>query len=183
MDEALAARMQALLDRQDILDCLTRMSRATDRADRDLFLSAFHADAIIAAGPFVGSPVELFDWASALQEQAHSATFHNILNHHCEIEGDTAHGETYYLYAAANRDQTNILAGGRYLDRFEKRDGQWKLLVRNNLIEWSSIVPALDNPLNALPDIHANGIAARSREDASYLRPLRNVRSRNVPQV
>ena len=59
MDVHRLARLETLLDRQDILDCLTRMSRATDRFDRDLFLSAFHPDATIAAGPFVGGPEEL----------------------------------------------------------------------------------------------------------------------------
>lgn len=48
---------------RDILDCLTRFSRAMDRFDRALFLSAFHDDAVIAAGNYVGGPVGLFDWA------------------------------------------------------------------------------------------------------------------------
>lgn len=53
--------------------------------------------------------------------------------------------------------------------------------MRNNLIEWSSIVPALDNPLNAVPGLHANGVSTRAADDISYTRPLVNVRARNVP--
>ena len=45
MNASQAARIQHLLDRQDITDCLTRFSRGMDRFDRDLFLSAFHPDA------------------------------------------------------------------------------------------------------------------------------------------
>ena len=52
-----------------------------DRFDRELFLSAFHSDAVIAAGAFVGGPVELYDWASELHEQGQVATHHNLLNH------------------------------------------------------------------------------------------------------
>lgn len=181
MDAERLARMEQLLDRQDILDCLTRMSRGSDRFDQALFLSAFHEDAIIAAGPFVGSPVELFDWSSEIQEQAHTATFHILLNHSCDLDGHTAHTETYYLYVACNRDETNLFAGGRYIDRFERRGEQWKLLVRNNAIEWSSVLPAMANPLAAVPDILANGVAARGKDDISYRRPLFNLRERFVP--
>src|SRR5207302_4545034 len=56
------ARLEQLLERQDILDCMVRFSRGMDRFDRELFLSAFHADAVIAAGEFVGNPVALYDW-------------------------------------------------------------------------------------------------------------------------
>src|SRR5476651_1217161 len=102
-----ATRLENLLDRQDILDCLTRFSRGMDRFDRELFLSAFHHDAVIAAGTFVGGPKALYDWASDMHEQGQSATHHNLLNHTCEISGDVAHTETYYLFAARNRDETN----------------------------------------------------------------------------
>src|ERR1700744_5670248 len=98
-----ADRIQQLLDRQDILDCLTRFSRGLDRLDREIFLSAFHTDAVCAAGPFVGGPVALWDWSSKMHEQGQYATQHNLLNHTCEIAGDTAHTETYYLFAARNR--------------------------------------------------------------------------------
>jgi hypothetical protein len=53
MDAERLARLERLADRQDILDCLTRFSRGMDRFDRELFLSAFHPDATIAAGVFV----------------------------------------------------------------------------------------------------------------------------------
>jgi hypothetical protein len=177
------ARLDALLDRQDIYDCLTRMQRGTDRCDRALFLSAFHDDAIIAAGPFVGGPAELFDWSAKLQAMAHKSTLHGLLNHSCELGGDMAHAETYYLYIAANHDDTNILAAGRYIDRFDRRGGVWKLAARNTVIEWSTLQPAMDNPLNAVPDILANGAVARGPDDLSYRRPFDNVRARFVPPL
>lgn len=176
-------RLEQLLDRQDIYDCLTRMQRGTDRFDRDLFLSAFHDDAVIAAGPFVGGPAELYDWSSTLQSIAHKGTLHGLLNHSCELDGDTAHAETYYLYIAANPDDTNMLAAGRYIDRFDRRGGEWKVAARNTVIEWSIVQPALDNPLAAVADIWANGVIARDRTDISYQRPFANVRAHNVPPL
>lgn len=177
------ARLDALLDRQDIHDCLTRMQRGTDRCDRALFLSAFHADAEIAAGPFVGGPAALFDWSSKLQEMAHSATLHGLLNHHCELDGDVAHAETYYLYIAVNRGGTNTLAAGRYIDRFDRRGGVWKLAARNTLIEWSIVAPTLDNPLAAVAGILANGAPGRAPDDISYRRPFTNLRPPCIPPL
>ena len=53
MEAELSARLERMLDRQDILDCLTRFSRGMARFDEELFLSAFHPDATIAAGALV----------------------------------------------------------------------------------------------------------------------------------
>ena len=106
IDADTLTRLAHLLERQDILDCLVRFSRGMDRFDRALFLSAFHADAIIAAGEFVGGPQDLYDWASRLHEQGQSATHHNLLNHSCDIDGDVAHAEI----------------GGIVLDRWRDRD-------------------------------------------------------------
>ena len=181
MNDTTLARLQHLLDRQDILDCLIRFCRGMDRFDRALFLAAFHADAVIAAGPFVGGPEALYDWASKLHEQGQSATHHNLLNHSCDINGDVAHTETYYLFVGRNRDETNWIAGGRYIDRLERRDGGWKIALRTNAIEWSGLVPTLPIPFAEVPDIHVNGAPSRSKEDSSYRRPLTNKRKRHIP--
>lgn len=180
-DDGRLARLGELLDRQDIMDCLTRFSRGLDRFDREIFLSAFHPDAVIAAGAFVGGPVDLYDWSSDMHEQGQVATHHGMLNHTCELDGDTAHTETYFLFAARNRDETNWVAGGRYLDRLERRDGAWRIALRTNVIEWSGMLPTMPIPFSEVPDIHVNGAPARSKADPSYLRPLVNRREPNVP--
>ncbi len=175
------ARLDELLDRQDIHDCLVRFSRGMDRFDRDLFLSAFHPDATISAGEFVGGPVDLYDWASELHEQGQTATQHDLLNHSCEIDGNVAHTETYYLFIGRNRDDSNWMAGGRYIDRLERREGQWKIVLRCNAIEWSGMLPTMEIPFADVPDIGLNGAVARSRADLSYLRPLINKREPQLP--
>lgn len=175
------ARIEHLLHRQEILDCLIRFSRGMDRFDRELFLSAFHSDAVIAAGDFVGGPVELYDWASDLHEQGQSSTQHDLLNHTCDIDGDVAHTETYYLFVGRNRDETNWMAGGRYIDRLERRGGAWKIALRTNAIEWSGMVPTLPIPFGDVPDIDLNGAPSRSADDPSYRRPLTNRRSKRIP--
>src|SRR5882757_2984706 len=181
LDPKKLARLEHLLDRQDILDCLVRFCRGMDRFDRELFLSAFHGDAIIAAGPFVGGPEKLFDWASQLHQQGQLSTLHYMLNHSCEIEGDVAHTETYYLFTGRNRDDTNWTAGGRYIDRVERRDGAWRIAFRSNAIEWSGMVPTMPIPFLDVPDVHRNGVPSRAKDDPSYRRPLTNSRKMNIP--
>ena len=183
---AMDERLQTLIDRQDIMDCLIRFSRGIDRLDRELFLSAFHQDAIIAAGPFVGGPDELADWSFQLHDSYQILTQHDLLNHTCDITGDTAHAETYYLFVARNRDESVTLAGGRYVDRLERRankDGAraWKIALRTNAIEWSAAPSALPIPFGDVPGIDANGRSERSFADISYTRPLVNRRDQFVP--
>lgn len=181
MDSDRQSRLAELLDRQDITDCLTRFSRGMDRFDREVFLSAFHHDAVIAAGDFVGGPAELYDWARAMHEQGQSATQHQLLNNTCDIDGDTAHSETYYLFVARNRDQTNWMAGGRYLDRLTRVDGIWRIALRTNIIEWSGTLPTTALPFADVPGVDDNGSAARDRTDPSYRRPLINRRAVHIP--
>lgn len=174
--------LQTLLDRQDILDCLTRFSRGMDRFDREIYLSAFHEDAVIAAGPFVGSAPDCWDWAKPMHEAGQVLTHHTLLNNTTDIEGHTAHSETYYQFIARNHPweegggETVMLAGGRYIDRLERREGAWKITLRTNIIEWSCLQPAMPLPFGNVPDIGANGVSARDRGDPSYTRPLTNRR-------
>jgi SnoaL-like domain len=181
------AKLQALIDRQEIHDCLLRFCRGMDRFDHELYMSAFHDDAEIAAGPYVGDAAGCWDWAKPMHEAGQVLTHHLLLNHHVEIDGETAHSECYYQFVARNHPweegggETVMLAGGRYIDRLERRDGQWKIALRTNIIEWSCLQPSLPPPFGDVPDIGANGVSARDRSDPSYQRPLVNKRKPNKP--
>ena len=79
-----AERIQSVIDRQDIHDCLLRFCRGMDRFDRDLYLSAFHDDAEIAAGPYVGDVQGCWDWAKPMHETGQLLTHHLLLNQHLQ---------------------------------------------------------------------------------------------------
>ncbi|TGD75733.1 nuclear transport factor 2 family protein [Mangrovimicrobium sediminis] len=176
------ARLAAMLDRQDILDCLGRISRAIDRFDRELFLSGYHEDAVVDAGSLVGAPGEVYDRGAELHEHGQTSTLHNLLNHYCELDGDSAHTETYFFYSGVNRDGSNWIGGGRYLDRLERRAGHWRVSFRYTLMEWSATLDGNAVPLfEQIPDLHANGTPCRTREDPSYRRPLVNRRAPRSP--
>jgi len=58
--------------------------------------------------------------------------------------------------------------GGRYLDRLERRDGQWKVALRRLLMDWTFEVPFT----SWLGTDWDNVKGSRDRHDPSYARPL-----------
>ncbi|MFC6621502.1 nuclear transport factor 2 family protein [Novosphingobium panipatense] len=176
-----AARLEAMLDKQEIRECLEAFSRGMDRFDRATYLSAFWEDGVMAAGPFVGSPAACWDWAVPMHEAGQILTHHALLQSNIDVEGDTAHAETYYQFIGRNRDESLWMAGGRYIDRLERRGDMWKIALRTNVIEWSCLPPPMPVPFADVADIALNGVSSRSLDDPSYQRPLVNRREAAVP--
>jgi SnoaL-like protein len=175
------AAIQHLIDRQAIMDCLTRYCRGVDRFDRELVLSAYHPDAIDDHGAFVGTREEFVAWVFALHQKGQISTQHHLSNHTCDIDGKVAHAETYYIFTARNVDETLWVAGGRYLDRLELRDQHWRIAARYCIVEWSGTFQPGAIPFADIPDVHATGVPGRNKSDPSYLRPLANKRKRRLP--
>lgn len=181
------ARLGEMIDRHDIHAAIKRISRGIDRFDRDLFLSGYHDDAVIDAGSMVGDPARVYEIGRALHDAGQSATLHHLTNHSCDIDGDTAHAETYFIYVGRNRADadakvSNWAGGGRYVDRLERRDGEWRVAFRLTIMEWSGSIAANEVPLFAeVPDSGLNGTAARGPEDPSYRRPFTNLRAPRYP--
>jgi ketosteroid isomerase-like protein len=169
----LAATIGMLADRQAIRDCLATYCRAVDRLDRELLLSVYHEDAVEDHGVFVGNREGFADWVIDFHSRAQHATQHVITNHVCDLDGDVAHTETYYMFAAMNVEGASLtLSGGRYIDRFERRQGRWAIALRKVVSDWwgepgqASLTPEGRRALNA-------GVrCARDRTDSSYERPL-----------
>src|SRR5437867_10337694 len=128
--------VQALLDRQEIIDCLHRYRRGIDRHDNELLISAFHEDAIDHHGDFIGTTQEFVDWAAELHvSSSWAAHLHYLDCTYVELDGDVAHSECYVLFVHRRTDGTAIeFGGGRYIDRFERRKGAWKIAARQLLI-------------------------------------------------
>ena len=187
-EKQLQDMVQDLWDREQIRQCLNRYARGVDRLDRDLILSAYHPDAIDEHGKFVGGPVDFAEWVLEQQERVQLSHHHCLLNHSCEFDGDTAYTETYYTVFAMYREgQSFKMSGGRYADRFEKRNGEWKIAFRICLRDWAMMDERPDmNDLGSLsstrgsltPEVrafmNAAGVASkRDRTDPSYWRPLK----------
>ena len=175
------AELRQLLDRQAIHDCLLRFARGVDRLDRELLLSAYHPDAIDDHGAFVGGPVDFADWALDHHGTFQRTTNHLILNHTCELDGDTAHTETHCLYVGINVTGTVDVIGNRYVDRLERREGRWAIARRVCVVEWVSNLPGeaeIGSLMRAaVSALSVNAQASRDATDVSYERPLEITRA------
>jgi hypothetical protein len=164
--------LRSFLDRAQIQDCVHRYARGMDRLDRELVRSAYHDDAYEDHGGFVGPLDEFLDWSLDFQSR-YARHQHYVTNHSAELDGDTAHAETYFLFVGTERDPDAPLTtfGGRYIDRFERRQGRWAIAVRVLLVEWRTSL-ACDLSPAAFAFMAGAGTVARDRQDLSYARPL-----------
>jgi hypothetical protein len=164
-------RTDYLASRMEILDCINRIARGVDRLDEAIFRSGYHDDAVLDFGTMIGDPQRFIDFFFALHRTMHKATAHTICNHVCEIDGDNAHAETYYIFASENASGTpTTLAGGRYIDKFERRNGRWAIALRKCVTTWN-LTPDNDVSQQIAAAFALVGKVSRDRDDLSYQRP------------
>jgi hypothetical protein len=96
---------------------------------------------------------------------------HSVSNHQIELEGDVAWSEAY-LVALHRFERDGELhdwvLGGRYVDRFERRDGEWRIAHRITVHDWSRVDRVTE--VFELADRFAQG--SRSAEDPVYRREI-----------
>lgn len=158
-----------LLNRQAILDCLNRYARGVDRLDAELIRSAFWPDALDSHGRISGSPEEFLSAWLPTQERREVCQ-HVIANHNVDFDGpDSADAETYVLVAIKDYDSLKIeLMGGRYLDLFSKREGDWRIKTRLVILDWQGVADASE--MAARMSLNHRG--SRDMRDPSYERPV-----------
>ncbi len=173
--ETLKAAVQELMDRQAIADVLRHYARGLDRKDIPLLQSAYHPDSTDhhgAFGDYTPAPEAIVeDWLIRDADRAFS--HHLLLNSSVELDGDDAYGETYFQVIAGLTPEAAERTGkpaltigaGRYIDHFQRRDGEWRIARRVLISEFSAALNATENPQALL-------WARRSKEDPSYDRPL-----------
>jgi hypothetical protein len=162
-----ADRLGYLLDRLAIYDCLVRYSRGLDRHDSELIASAFWPDAQVNYGSLFSGPRDEFvEWANELESQNEYHS-HHIGTQTVDFDGDTAHVETCVLYIVRTHAKAERLGCGRYLDVLERRNGEWRIVLREFLAEMGNAgVPSL------IVDSPWTGRGRWDRGDLSYKRPL-----------
>lgn len=169
----LAADVATIKDRMAIEDCIHRHARGHDRFDAALMTSCYHPDGIDEHGAAAVHPgPEYGEWANQTHARGALQNLHNITTHTCEIDGDTAHAESYVLVGLLNPDGiTARFINGRYIDRLEKRDGEWKIALRRCTLD---LMLQGDASLMQSLYISAAGYikGVRGEGDASYMRPL-----------
>jgi SnoaL-like domain len=139
-----------------------RYCRGVDRADEDLINSAFHADAIDDHG----TPRPATKLARGVATGRQRQLMHFTGNVLIELDGDTAFVESYFI-SFSPHDEDGVTStrtrAGRYLDRFERRDGEWKIAYRRVVDEWARLDVLMDIPEGV--GVHAG---VRGPEDLVY---------------
>lgn len=172
LDPDLIRFVETMKDRQEILDCLHRYTRGVDRHDRAMMLSAYHPDARDEHGVAEGVAGDFCDWAIAWHREHQTRHQHIVANTSIDLDGDTAHVESYYIFWGENREGPPSLAFGRYVDRFEKRDGRWGIAHRVCLNELVGQFTAVELQGDWAKALASTGPIARDPSDISYARPL-----------
>jgi hypothetical protein len=171
----------ALSDYEAIVSNEHEYDRGLDRHDEVLISNVFWPDAALIYGPRV--PVaELPTWANDIHSQS-AAHKHHVTTPSLDIDGGQAHAEVDILFTSnvprdkafdtvgdptpgrVLRGAVATLGSGRYLNRYERRDGEWRVSVHEYVQDVSVVLDAVD--------VCARSCIGRwDRSDISYLRPL-----------
>lgn len=170
MDAQQNKRLDALFDKQAILELVHTYCRAADRHDHELMRTLYHEDATDDHGSFFkGLAMDFIDTLPEIQAPM-KILHHNVSTVNIALNGNHAEGEVYVL--AFHQVETgsgliDLLIGGRYFDRYEKRNGHWKFMHRAVVADWATLHdPSIVNLTN--PMIEGAHIGQPGKTDPSY---------------
>jgi ketosteroid isomerase-like protein len=175
---------ERLADRAQITDVMYRWCRAIDRLDADAIRSVFHPDAIDNHGPFVGGVDALIAWLVG-RHRTIPFSMHLVSNLLIEFAtADSALVETYIFatlrYSPEGKAALAVFTGGaagpagsttdalswaRYIDRFERRGGEWRIARRTVAFDSTAMLDAGPNPAAVDPSW---AIGRRDQDDPIY---------------
>jgi hypothetical protein len=167
-------QIQALLEKQSIYEVLITYCRGVDRCDEALIRSAFHDDSYDDHGYWKGPGHELAPFLADRLRNANSATTHSITNVLIELDGDLARSESHVHATLIRKGSDPIevdVVGARYLDRFSRRGGAWRIEHRTVVLDWQKTEVWAD----IAPPVPTDGFmrGARAPEDPGYETALR----------
>jgi len=144
------AQLQELLDKQAITEVLQRYSRTLDWLDDDGQAGCFWPDAHIDYGFFTGTAADFLPVVMQI-ERASQRRWHFLSAPAIAFTApDHAQVECYGMATGIRQQDDGSwsggLYGGRYLDEFAKKDGEWRIAQRKYVMDWK--LPLPDQPGN-----------------------------------
>lgn len=130
----LREEVENLKSREEIRQQLTRYGRGQEWLDATLLQEVFWDDAAIDFGFFEGV---FKDYLPVLMEieRGPETTFHMLGAEQIELDSDEAHVECYGIAGSRGGGKTNVF-GGRYITRFERRNGEWRMAACTYVLDW-----------------------------------------------
>lgn len=156
MDE----QLQQLLDKQAIGEVLQRCCRTMDWLDEPGQASCYWPDADVDFGFFTGRADAFVPMVMA-HERGAIKRWHLQTDALIKLEGDKAQAESYGITTGTSGGDKRRMYGGRYLDEFEKRSGEWRISKRLYILDWTqdytdiSSTTKLEGGSMHTPDINA----------------------------
>lgn len=175
MTPADSDKIERMLARDEIREVLARYARGVDRADGPLLKSCYHEDAIEEhGGAYSGNAFAYVDGAIPRIERL-GPMQHLLGTSHIEFDGDLAYVETYiwtFLRLRLESGDLDTFTGGRLIDRFERRDGAWKIAHRRTVFDWNRDAPSNEAWVNGMFKPGTPGMlqGRKGRADPSYER-------------
>ena len=166
------SKIQEILDKESIRELVYTYCRAADRHDNCLMRSLYHEDAYDDHGAFFkGKAMEFIDLLPEIQKSM-GILHHNVTTHNIKLNGEQAEGETYIIafhQVLTEEGNYDVLIGGRYFDKYEKRDGLWKFSSRAVDADWVYVNdPSKVNLTHSM--IQGADIGSPDKKDPSYAR-------------
>ncbi|MFO1427764.1 MAG: nuclear transport factor 2 family protein [Steroidobacteraceae bacterium] len=166
---ALRTRLDDLEARAQITQVLHRYARGNDRVDEDALRSCFWPESTHQHGAFKGKSQDFVGFAFKVVSNLKNCS-HIITNVSIDVAGGHAVSECYFLAhhrrgKAGGTGEEDYFLKGRYLDRFERRDGVWKIIHRRGVHDFSRLFDPADTSLDAKP---AEQLSARKPDDPLY---------------
>lgn len=140
INPSLEKQLQELLDKQALYELICAYCNAADRHDHDKMRALYHEDAIDDHGHYSKGPAKDFIDKLPQIQSAMEILHHNVTTVNLKLDGDKAEGEVYILAFHKVREgerSYDMLIGGRYFDKYEKRDGVWKFSYRSIVADWA----------------------------------------------
>jgi len=155
--------VQTILDKMAISEAIARYCRGIDRADADLINSAYHPDAWDEHDGHEFTGLTVGNGIIEILQRGMKATRHNIGTQLIEVYGDEAAAETYCTGSHTLKDGRRVQTFVRYLDRFERRAGEWKVIHRTSITDPAEVLPPIEDTGHFPPDL-----GRRDKTDPSY---------------
>ena len=136
--DTITKELRVLLEREQIRDCIARLARGEDRRNAELISASYWPDSTTDYGVFLGTFDEYLAWVVP-GSPAIPVTQHVLGQSVIELQDDAARAETQvisYHRVKMGTEERDTVIGGRYLDRMEKRSGEWRIAQRTMLYDW-----------------------------------------------
>lgn len=131
-----------MLDEYQLRKLVHRYCRAVDRGDIAALRGLYNDDATDDHGAFSTGSVEHFLRQLAAARPHLRSMQHHVTTTNFAVSGDDAEGEIYniatHTFIAGDRD-VDVVVGGRYLDKYQKRAGIWKFSDRTIVTDWARV--------------------------------------------